>query len=118
MSASKDPALQLISDLWADLGNPDFIWQACALLACLGLAMLIARGWRRRFEEGAGRISDAGARLAFPLSGVHGAGSQRCFCFAPGFSQGGLVDRLGADYCRGGLGLAGLVYHRPCALCD
>lgn len=70
MSASKDPALQLISDLWADLGNPDFIWQACALLACLGLAMLIARGWRRRFEEGAGRISDAGARLAFPLSGM------------------------------------------------
>ena len=70
MSASKDPALQLISDLWADLGNPDFIWQACALLACLGLAMLIARGWRRRFEEGAGRISDAGARLSFPLSGM------------------------------------------------
>lgn len=67
---SKDPALQLISDLWADLRNPDFIWQACALVVCLGLAMLIARSWRRRFEEGAGRIGDAGARLAFPLSGM------------------------------------------------
>lgn len=70
MSTNKDPALRLIQDLWADISNPDFIWQVVALLVCLGLASLLARWWRSRHAEGAGRIGDAGARLAFPLTGM------------------------------------------------
>lgn len=70
MSASKDPALRLIQDLWADISDPNFIWQVGALLVCLGLAALLARWWRSRHAEGAGRIGDAGGRLAFPLAGM------------------------------------------------
>ena len=63
-------ALRLISDLVDDFRDPGFIWQVLALLACLGLASLFARWWRSRHAEGAGRLSDASARLAFPLTGM------------------------------------------------
>lgn len=66
----KSQALRLINDLLADVRDPGFIWQVVALVACIGSALLIARWWWSRHEEGAGRLSDAGARLAFPLVGM------------------------------------------------
>ncbi len=68
--SEKSQALRLINDLLSDVRDPDFIWQIVALVACIGLALLIARWWRSRHEEGAGRLSDASARLAFPLAGM------------------------------------------------
>jgi small-conductance mechanosensitive channel len=61
---------QLFNDLWQDLGDPDFIWQALALVFCLAAAALIQRWWRGRHSEGNGRLTDAGGRLLFPLSGM------------------------------------------------
>jgi small-conductance mechanosensitive channel len=63
-------ALKLFNDLRDDFRDPDFIWQVIALLVCLAAAFLIERWWRGRHVEGAGRLSDAGSRLAFPLSGM------------------------------------------------
>ena len=68
--SQKNPALKLIHDLWDDVSDPNFIWQVGALLVCLVLASLFANWWRRRHEEGAGRLSDASFRLAFPLTGM------------------------------------------------
>jgi hypothetical protein len=65
-----NPALKLIHDLWDDVSDPNFVWQVGALLPCLVLASLFANWWRRRHEEGAGRLSDASFRLAFPLTGM------------------------------------------------
>jgi small-conductance mechanosensitive channel len=64
------PALKLFKDLLEDIRDPAFIWQALALATCLGLALLAARWWRGRHTEGAGRLGDAGGRLAFPLTGM------------------------------------------------
>ena len=63
-------ALKLFNDLRDDFRDPDFIWQVIALLVCLAAAFLIERWWRGRHVEGAGRLSDAGSRLAFPLTGM------------------------------------------------
>lgn len=68
--SQKNPALKLITDIWSDVSDPHFIWQVVALLVCLGAAALFARWWRSRHQEGAGRLSDASARLAFPLLGM------------------------------------------------
>ena len=68
--SQKNPALKLFRDLVADVSDPNFIWQVVALVVCLGAAWLIARWWRGRNHEGAGRLKDAGARLAFPLTGM------------------------------------------------
>jgi small-conductance mechanosensitive channel len=68
--SEKSQALRLINDLLADVRDPDFVWQILALVVCLSLAGLIARWWRGRHAEGAGRISDASSRLAFPLTGM------------------------------------------------
>ena len=68
--SQKSPALQFFKELWADLSQPDFIWQVVALAVCLGGAMLLAHLWRRRHEEGAGRLTDISSRLIFPLSGA------------------------------------------------
>jgi len=68
--SEKSQALRLINDLLADVRAPDFVWQVLALVACLGLAWLLAGWWRGRHAEGAGRISDASSRLAFPLTGM------------------------------------------------
>jgi len=67
MSHDDDAALSLLRSLWNDIQTPDFIWQLAALAACLGLALPLARWWRRRQSEGAGRLGEAGSRLAFPL---------------------------------------------------
>lgn len=68
--SEKSHALRLINDLVADFRNPDFVWQVIALVACIGLAALIAAWWRGRRTEGEGRLSDASSRLAFPLTGM------------------------------------------------
>lgn len=68
--SEKNQALRLINDLLSDFRDPDFVWQVIALLTCLGLAGLVARWWRGRQTEGAGRLSDASSRLAFPLTGM------------------------------------------------
>ena len=74
---TQKPALQLFHDLLADIRDPDFIWQVLALIISLLAASLIARWWRARNEEGAGRLSDASARLAFPLVGMLLVGAAR-----------------------------------------
>jgi small-conductance mechanosensitive channel len=66
----KNPALAFISDLWADISDPNFIWQVVALLFCLGSAWLIANWWQGRQQKDAGRLREAGSRLAFPLTGM------------------------------------------------
>ena len=66
----KSPALQFFKELWTDISQPDFIWRVVALLVLLGCAMLLANLWQRRHEEGAGRLTDIGARLIFPLTGA------------------------------------------------
>lgn len=68
--SQNNPALQLLNDIWADINDPNFIWQVLALLFCLGGAYLFARFWHGRHQEGAGRLSDAGARLVFPVTGM------------------------------------------------
>ncbi|HJV93540.1 MAG TPA: mechanosensitive ion channel protein MscS, partial [Azonexus sp.] len=68
--SQKSPALQLLNDIWADFSDPNFVWQVAALVVCLGLAFLIAGWWQKRHAEGAGRLSEAGFRLAFPLTGM------------------------------------------------
>ena len=66
-----NPALQLFRDLFDDLRDPNFVWQVVALAACVGAAWLFARWWiGRHHQEGVGRLKDAGARLAFPLTAV------------------------------------------------
>jgi len=72
--SQKSPALKLFNDLWADISETNFIWQVSTLVVCLVLASLVARWWRSRHEEGAGRLSDASFRLAFPLTGMVLAG--------------------------------------------
>ena len=68
--SEKSQALRLINDIVADFRDPDFVWQVVALVACIGLAVLIAAWWRGRRTEGEGRLSDASSRLAFPLTGM------------------------------------------------
>ena len=75
MNVKDYPVLKLFTDLVDDIRDPSFIWQALALVVCLGLAALIARWWRSRHDEGAGRLGDAGGRLSFPLSGMLLVGS-------------------------------------------
>ncbi|MBK7899056.1 MAG: mechanosensitive ion channel [Azonexus sp.] len=67
-------ALRLLSDLWADLRDPDFVWQVVALFVSLGVAALVARAWRSRGGERPQALHAAGSRLAFPLTAMALAG--------------------------------------------
>lgn len=62
--------LKLLSELWSDLRDPDFVWQVLALLISIGLAALVARAWRNRGGERRDAIHAAGSRLAFPLTAM------------------------------------------------
>ena len=66
----KNPALQFLNELWADVSDPDFIWQVVALVVCVALAWAVAHAWKRRLEAQPGRLTAASKRLAFPLTGV------------------------------------------------
>ena len=66
----KNQALRLINDLLADVRDPSFIWQVVTLVFCIVSAWLVANWWRSRHTEGEGRLSDVGARLVFPLTGM------------------------------------------------
>ncbi len=68
--SEKSQALRLINNLLADIREPEFIWQVVTLIVCIGSALLFARWWRSRHTEGSGRLNDASARLAFPLTGM------------------------------------------------
>ncbi|MBL8431852.1 MAG: mechanosensitive ion channel [Dechloromonas sp.] len=71
MTRQHNEALTLFRDLVDDLRDPNFVWQVVTLAACVGAAWLFARWWiGRHHQEGAGRLKDAGARLAFPLTAV------------------------------------------------
>ncbi|WP_371323112.1 mechanosensitive ion channel domain-containing protein [Dechloromonas sp. ZY10] len=63
----KSPALKLLNELWADVADPDFVWQVLALATCLLLAWAFARWWWGRQHDSAGHLKQASARLAFPL---------------------------------------------------
>ena len=63
-------ALQLVSDLAADLRDPNFIWQVLALLVSLAGAWAFARWWHSRQAADAGRLHQASARLVFPITGA------------------------------------------------
>jgi small-conductance mechanosensitive channel len=73
----KNPALQLFNDIWGDINDPNFVWQVLALIVCLGAAFVFARTWHKRHQEGAGRLTDAGSRLVFPLTGMLLVGAVR-----------------------------------------
>lgn len=71
MKQQQNEVLQLFRDLVDDLRDPNFVWQLVALAACLAAAWLIARWWlARHHKEDGGRLHDAGARLAFPLTAM------------------------------------------------
>lgn len=59
--------LKMLRELWADVHDPSFVWQAIALFACLAVAASLARWWRKREAGKAGRLHAAGTRVAFPL---------------------------------------------------
>jgi small-conductance mechanosensitive channel len=64
-------ALQLFRDLVEDLRDPNFVWQLVALAVGIGAAWLIARWWlASHHKEDGGRLHDAGARLAFPVTAL------------------------------------------------
>lgn len=64
----KNPALKLLHELWADVADPDFVWQVLALVFCLLLAWGFARWWWGRHRNAAGHLKQASSRLAFPLA--------------------------------------------------
>jgi small-conductance mechanosensitive channel len=68
--SNKSPTLSLLKGIWEDVSDPHFVWQVLALAVALGIAWLITRDWQKRHSEGAGRLTDAGSRLVFPLSGM------------------------------------------------
>lgn len=60
----------LIADLWADLHQPNFLWQVGTLVLCLGFAWWAARSIKRPLtsRQGAWKVGVASVnRLAFPL---------------------------------------------------
>lgn len=71
MKQQHSEALQLLRELVDDFRDPNFVWQIVALAACIGAAWLISRWWLARHHKAdGGRLHDAGARLAFPLTAM------------------------------------------------
>ena len=71
MKQQHNEALQLFRELVEDFRDPNFIWQLVALAACVGAGWLISRWWLARHHKvDGGRLHDAGARLAFPVSAL------------------------------------------------
>jgi small-conductance mechanosensitive channel len=67
------PLSGIFGDLWADLHDPDALWQVAVLFWCLALAWLAAHGIRKPLarHSGAWRLGIGGVnRLAFPLSAL------------------------------------------------
>lgn len=61
----------MLRELIADLAEPDFWWQALALVLCLSVAFVLARFGRGRWgTAGIGHSYSLGRRLAFPLLGM------------------------------------------------
>lgn len=75
MAALEPRAAELLNDLWADLHQPEVLWQLGALAICLALAWWAARIFGRAIagatDDGSGRMWEVGRgglkRLAFPL---------------------------------------------------
>lgn len=63
-------ALKFLSELWGDLRDPEFIWQAIALAVCIGIALAVGRWWKERRGGDNDRLHAAGSRLAFPLTAL------------------------------------------------
>ena len=65
-------ATHLLLDLWHDLQQPDIYWQLSALLACLGLAWVLASLLQRRLAAVPDRLGllQALREQAFPLLAV------------------------------------------------
>ncbi|MGE5386799.1 MAG: mechanosensitive ion channel family protein [Betaproteobacteria bacterium] len=63
-------ALKLLSQVWAELQQPDIVWQLAALLACFAVAALISHWWNRRTTDRLGRLRDASNRIALPLAAM------------------------------------------------
>ena len=71
MKQQHNEALQLFRELVDDFRDPNFVWQLVALAACVGAAWLIVRWWLvRHHKVDGGRLHDAGARLAFPVTAL------------------------------------------------
>jgi small-conductance mechanosensitive channel len=71
MKQQHNEALQLFRELVDDFRDPNFVWQLVALAACIGAAWLIVRWWLvRHHKVDGGRLHDAGARLAFPVTAL------------------------------------------------
>ncbi len=71
MKQQQNEVLQLFRDLIDDFRDPNFVWQLVALAACIAAAWLIVRWWLARHHKAdGGRLHDAGARLAFPVTAL------------------------------------------------
>ena len=68
---SGDSLNSILADLWDDLRQPDMLWQAAALVACLAAAWALSRLARVRTSEDQSRALRMGAgglnRIVFPL---------------------------------------------------
>ncbi|MDR3322971.1 MAG: mechanosensitive ion channel [Zoogloeaceae bacterium] len=69
---SLETQTRLLWGVWDDFSQPHFYWQILILLACLGLAWLLANALRRRFQDTQDRMGLALAlrEQAFPLLSV------------------------------------------------
>lgn len=74
---ARDEFGQLLAEVWADLQDPNVIWQIGALALCLGLAWLVSHFVHRQ-QARTGPVADKAAqfgrrglkRVAFPLSAL------------------------------------------------